>query len=92
MQADKRSRFILMLPRDVATSRTVLFFEAHWDTETETWRLLLEDLTETHYIATTWPLPPTMEQCAKMVERRARFHAAWWDDPGSAYRWGMCQT
>ena len=56
-------------------------FEAHWDTETETWRLLLEDLTETHYIATTWPLPPTMEQCAKMIERRARFHAAWWDDP-----------
>jgi hypothetical protein len=55
-------------------------FEAHWDAETETWRLILEDLTESHYIATVWPLPPTMEQCAKIVRRRARFHAAWWDD------------
>jgi hypothetical protein len=35
-------------------------FEAHWEAETETWRLLLEDLTESHYIATVWPLPPMM--------------------------------
>lgn len=70
---------------DVASTMPVRLvprcFEAHWDAETEAWRLLLEDLTETHYIATTWPLPPTMGQCAKIVERRARFHAAWWDDP-----------
>jgi hypothetical protein len=56
-------------------------FEAHCDAETETWRLLLEDLADTHVIATTWPLPPTIEQCDAIVDARARFHAAWWDDP-----------
>ena len=33
-----------------------------------------------HLIATVWPLPPTMEQCACIVDARARFHAAWWDN------------
>jgi Ecdysteroid kinase-like family len=56
-------------------------FEAHWDADTNAWRLLLEDLTDTHVIATTWPLPPTMEQCESILRARARFHAAWWDDP-----------
>ena len=38
-------------------------FEAHWEATTDEWHLLLEDLTDTHVIATIWPLPPTPEQC-----------------------------
>jgi len=56
-------------------------FEAVWDTDTKAWHLLLEDLTDSHVIATTWPLPPTMEQCESIVHARARLHAEWWDDP-----------
>jgi hypothetical protein len=56
-------------------------FEAFYDTDTRTWHLLLDDLTDTHVIATTWPLPPAMEQCESIVQARARFHAEWWDDP-----------
>lgn len=56
-------------------------YEASWDAGTRAWHLLLEDLTDTHFIATTWPLPPTLEQCETIVRARARFHAAWWDDP-----------
>jgi len=55
--------------------------EAAWDADTRAWHLLLEDLTDTHVIATAWPLPPTMEQCESIVRARARFHAAWWDEP-----------
>lgn len=55
-------------------------FETHWDSEAKQWYLLLEDLTDSHFIPTDWPLPPTMEQCKKIVEGRARIHAAWWDD------------
>src|SRR5690242_5250363 len=33
-------------------------FEAEADPETQSWHLLLEDLTDTHVIATRWPLPP----------------------------------
>jgi hypothetical protein len=50
-------------------------------TDTAVWRLLLEDLTDSHFIATEWPLPPTLQQCESIVRALARFHAAWWDDP-----------
>src|SRR4051794_14643616 len=56
-------------------------FEAGWDADTRAWHLLLEDLTETHFIATAWPLPPTLEQCESIIRARAHFHAAWWDEP-----------
>ena len=56
-------------------------FEAVAATDTSAWHLLLEDLTESHFIATEWPLPPTLAQCDDIVEALARIHAAWWDDP-----------
>jgi len=50
-------------------------------TATATWQLLLEDLTDSHFIATEWPLPPTLQQSESIVRALARFHAAWWDNP-----------
>jgi hypothetical protein len=55
-------------------------FDGHWDAETHAWHLLLEDLTDTHFVAESWPQPPTFEENRKIVAARARFHAAWWDD------------
>jgi len=55
-------------------------FDADFDAETKAWHLLLEDLADTHFIATKWPLPPTMSQCERIVCTMARFHGAWWDD------------
>lgn len=55
-------------------------YEAHWDPAGD-WHLLLEDLTDTHAIATVWPVPPDRPQCELILETLARFHAAWWDDP-----------
>jgi thiamine kinase-like enzyme len=49
--------------------------------DTTAWQLLLEDLTDSHFTATEWPLPPTLQQCESIVRALARFHAAWWDDP-----------
>ena len=54
---------------------------ADWSPETHAWHLLLEDLTDTHRIATEWPLPPVAADCATMVETLARIHAEWWGDP-----------
>jgi len=56
-------------------------FEAHCDPDTKAWHLVLEDLSESHFIATEWPLPPMMEQCERIVHARARFQALWWDNP-----------
>ena len=56
-------------------------FEARWSEATNAWHLLLEDLTESHVTPTMWPLPPTTEQCERILQAWARFHAAWWDDP-----------
>ena len=55
-------------------------FEAAWDADTEAWHLLLQDLADTHAIATKWPLPPTIAQCERIMRALARCHAAWWDD------------
>jgi len=54
-------------------------FEAHY-ADANTWHLLLEDLADSHVIATVWPLPPTIDQCQAIVRALARFHAEWWDD------------
>lgn len=62
-----------------ATNLLPRCFEAHADQNA--WHLLLEDLTDSHVIATVWPLPPTLAQCQTIIRARARFHAAWWDDP-----------
>jgi ecdysteroid kinase len=67
-------------------------FDANADADNKTWHLLLEDLTDTHETATAWPLPPTIEQCEAIVRARARFHAAWWDDPRLGATVGQWET
>lgn len=54
-------------------------FDAGQSPQTKAWHLLLEDVTNSHHIATEWPLPPTEPQCRAIVGVLARFHAAWWD-------------
>ncbi len=56
-------------------------YEAHHADATGAWHVILEDLTETHALATEWPLPPSDAQCRTIVGSLARFHAAWWGDP-----------
>jgi hypothetical protein len=56
-------------------------FDAAWDAETNAWHLLLEDLTDSHFTSQDWPLPATLGQNKQILAARARFHAAWWDDP-----------
>jgi len=51
-------------------------FEAVWEAKTRAWHLLLEDLTDFHSIPKAWPLPPTFDECARIITCRARFHAA----------------
>jgi hypothetical protein len=56
-------------------------FDAVWDPDTNAWHLLLEDLTDSHFVLTNWPLPPTLAQSEQIIATRARFHAEWWGDP-----------
>jgi hypothetical protein len=55
-------------------------FEAVWDADAKAWHVLLEDLTDSHFALSNWPLPPTLDQCELIIAARARFHACWWDD------------
>ncbi len=57
------------------------YFGSGYDTDTGAWHLLLEDLTDSHVIATEWPLPPNRAQCERILAAHARLHAAWWDHP-----------
>ena len=55
-------------------------FDAHLADATTPWHLDLEALTDTHVLATEWPLPPS-EDSADDHRSLGRFHAAWWKDP-----------
>ena len=56
-------------------------FEAHHAVAKTPWHLVLEDLTDTHALATEWPLPPSESQCRTIMGSLGRFHAVWWGDP-----------
>jgi hypothetical protein len=56
-------------------------WDAHWEPQTNGWHLLLEDLKDSHAVATAWPVPPAFEPCKSILGAWAGFHAAWWDDP-----------
>ena len=64
-------------------------FEAHCDEATKTWHLLLEDLTETHFVADDWPLPLPVQSCGSIVDAHARRQATCWDDSGLDTLMGM---
>ncbi|MCP3474285.1 ecdysteroid 22-kinase family protein [Bradyrhizobium sp. CCGUVB1N3] len=54
-------------------------FDGNFDEESFAWHLLLEDLTDSHEIATAWPLPPSRDHATAIVTSLARMHAVWWD-------------
>lgn len=56
-------------------------YDAACDAEARHWHLVLEDLAESHVVASAWPLPPSVDRCERIVDAHARFSAAWWDDP-----------
>jgi hypothetical protein len=56
-------------------------FDAHHADAATPWHVVLEDLTDTHAVATEWPLPPSEAQCRTIVGSLGRLHAAWWEDP-----------
>ena len=56
-------------------------YAAVWDDDTSRFSLLLEDLTATHAMISEWPVPPTDEQCRRIVQVYARLHACLWDHP-----------
>jgi len=56
-------------------------FESVDDGDTAGWHVLLEDLTDSHEVVSEWPIPPTLEQCERIIGAHARFHGAWWDHP-----------
>lgn len=51
------------------------------DYSSGSFHLLLEDLAETHVILTEWPVPPTVEECERIVDTWAMFHGFWWRHP-----------
>lgn len=41
--------------------------------------VLLEDFSATHHVFADWPVAPAREDCERLLDAYARFHAAWWD-------------
>ena len=73
--------FYTQVASDPAARAITRCYAAHLDEAARQWHLILEDLTDSHFVLSPWPLPPTLEQCERIVAARARFQAAWWGDP-----------
>jgi hypothetical protein len=56
-------------------------FDGRSDDESGTWHLLLEDLTDSHELATVPTLPPSRDQSMAIVTTLAGMHAVWWNHP-----------
>ncbi|MCP3448297.1 ecdysteroid 22-kinase family protein [Bradyrhizobium sp. CCGUVB14] len=54
-------------------------FDGRFDEGTLNWHLLLEDLTDSHELATVPTLPPSRDQSTAIVTTLAGMHAAWWN-------------
>ena len=55
--------------------------DAFADADRTAWRLLREDLNETHEVPGAWPLPLPLPQCERIVAAHARRQASCWDTP-----------
>jgi hypothetical protein len=73
--------FYLLLAEVTSDQLVPRCIDAIWHEDTREWHLLLEDLTDSHFTLWNWPMPPTRSQSEAIIAARARFHAAWWDDP-----------
>ncbi len=56
-------------------------YDAAYETESDRCHLLLDDATETHGMASVWPLPPARRDAEAIVDCLARLHAHWWESP-----------
>lgn len=63
-------------------------FDGHFDEASGAWHLLLEDLTDSHELATVPTLPPSRHQATAIVTALARMHAVWWDHPNLGETFG----
>jgi Ecdysteroid kinase-like family len=73
--------FYIQIAAAMAAHLVPRCFDAVHDADTNASHLLLEDLTDSHFIVPNPPLPPTLGQSERIIAARARFHAQWWDDP-----------
>ncbi len=97
LDSDGRSsyanRYEIAFYRDVAPALPERLvprgFEAVDATDTSAWHLLLEDLTDSHFIATDWPLPPTLTQCEGIVGRWRASMPRGGTIPGWVFLWGV---
>ena len=53
-------------------------YYSNYDKKNKIFNLVFEDLSETHY-NTQWPLPPSINNCYKVIDCLAKIHARWWD-------------
>lgn len=76
----KEVEFYNIIARKMKDPPFIRCFDAAYSTESGTYYLLLDDLSETHFQPES-PLPPSKIQSESAVECLAQLHAFWWEHP-----------
>jgi thiamine kinase-like enzyme len=76
----KEREYYTLIANRTTDPPSAICYDVAFSPDTGKSHLLLADLSETHF-QTDWPLPPSKPHCEAILNRFARFHAAWWDHP-----------
>ena len=75
--ADSEVQYYTTIAADMPDPPIPLCYHSAYDSQTNRYHLLLQDLTETHQV--NWKVTPTLPHVAPIVDALAHLHAHWWD-------------
>jgi thiamine kinase-like enzyme len=78
--AKRESEYYNVIAKGMNDPPSAICYSAAFSPDTGKAHILLADLSETHF-QTHWPLPPSILHCEAVLDKFAKFHAAWWDNP-----------
>lgn len=67
-------------------------YEAVYSDEEQRFHILMDDVSQTHAVATEWPLPPSIGQCEMVVDALVKLHATWWEHTNFGEDIGLAWT
>ena len=92
LRGQKEVAFYTRIATAMPTLLVVRCYDAVYAPEAQKFHLVLEDVSASHFQATTRPLPPVESQCVQAIDGLARLHAHWWDDTSLAQDMGARPT
>ena len=78
--ADKEVQFYNTIAKMMTNPPVAHCYDAVYSPQIGHYHVLLEDVSESHFVLESEHFPPSKRHCEKIVDCLAAFHAYWWED------------